>query len=303
MSNLPTSRMVLLVATGLILAALSPAPGIAGDDKVAVSNSHSVKVVLVYDTCPTTAGAWDDLAALAKQTETAPRGIQDRRAAVEATTKGLPAPGLSGADWLILGAHTGPRAMKPHPARVVQILDAGRHAGMPVFIKNNLHWPRAVQQWPAAAQGIGTANQRPGRSKQQGDRPMDVPSSHVIGNNYYDARPHDAAPSILLGQLVHARGIRIGVAKQSLRRLVLQCADSDFRRLIDDAGTLCRAYQHRWLRVLAKILDVNGLEVPRVLTSALARPEGAQSLGQGTTQAKPSDQISSSLVVHKDGQE
>jgi hypothetical protein len=65
--------MVLLVATGLILAALSPAPGIAGDDKVAVSNSHSVKVVLVFDTSPTTAGVWDDMADSAKQAVTALR--------------------------------------------------------------------------------------------------------------------------------------------------------------------------------------------------------------------------------------
>ena len=51
---------------------------------------------------------------------------------------------LSGIRWIIIGAQTGPGAEQPPSGWVVPILEAARRAGIPVFVKNNLHWPSAL---------------------------------------------------------------------------------------------------------------------------------------------------------------
>ena len=57
-------------------------------------------------------------------------------------------------DWIIVGAQTGPGAVKPKPEWVQAVIDArdmyeqktGKH--VPLFLKNNLGWPEAIQEFP-----------------------------------------------------------------------------------------------------------------------------------------------------------
>lgn len=51
---------------------------------------------------------------------------------------------------LIIGAYTGKGVSRFVPARswVQSIIDQGRAAGVPVFLKNNLKWPEKIQEWP-----------------------------------------------------------------------------------------------------------------------------------------------------------
>lgn len=51
-------------------------------------------------------------------------------------------------DWLILGAQTGPGAMKPDLMWASQALIVAACNGVPVWIKENLGWPQRIQEWP-----------------------------------------------------------------------------------------------------------------------------------------------------------
>lgn len=50
--------------------------------------------------------------------------------------------------WAIIGAQTGPGAVKPDPAWVQGLIDQYRAAGVPIFLKDNLNWPEKIQEWP-----------------------------------------------------------------------------------------------------------------------------------------------------------
>jgi protein gp37 len=52
--------------------------------------------------------------------------------------------------WLIIGAYTGKGASRfvPAAAWVQDLIDQGRAAGVPIFLKDNLHWPEKIQEWP-----------------------------------------------------------------------------------------------------------------------------------------------------------
>lgn len=52
--------------------------------------------------------------------------------------------------WLIIGAYTGKGASRfvPAAAWVQSLIDQGRDAGVPVFLKDNLKWPSIIQEWP-----------------------------------------------------------------------------------------------------------------------------------------------------------
>jgi len=52
------------------------------------------------------------------------------------------------ADWIIIGAMTGPGAMKPKPEWVQGLIDTADKEGIPVFLKDNLGWPEVRQEWP-----------------------------------------------------------------------------------------------------------------------------------------------------------
>jgi len=55
---------------------------------------------------------------------------------------------LRNIDWVVIGAQTGPRAVKPDARWIEEIIAACRRASVPVFLKNNLHWPESIQEWP-----------------------------------------------------------------------------------------------------------------------------------------------------------
>lgn len=55
---------------------------------------------------------------------------------------------LSGLDWLIIGAMTGPGATPPEREWVTGLLDQADRAGVPVWLKENLQWPVQRQYWP-----------------------------------------------------------------------------------------------------------------------------------------------------------
>lgn len=51
-------------------------------------------------------------------------------------------------NWIIIGAQTGPGAVKPKPEWVQSIIDQARAAEVPIFLKNNLHWSEKIQEFP-----------------------------------------------------------------------------------------------------------------------------------------------------------
>lgn len=54
-------------------------------------------------------------------------------------------------NWAIIGAMTGPGAVKPDPGWGRRLIDQYRAAGVPVFCKDNLEMPvgmRRIQEWP-----------------------------------------------------------------------------------------------------------------------------------------------------------
>jgi len=53
-----------------------------------------------------------------------------------------------GLNWAIIGAMTGPGAVKPESAWVQGLIDQYRAAGVPIFLKDNLNWPEKIQEWP-----------------------------------------------------------------------------------------------------------------------------------------------------------
>jgi protein gp37 len=52
--------------------------------------------------------------------------------------------------WLIIGAMTGPgsKAHQPKPEWVQSLIDQGRAARVPVFLKDNLKWKERIQEFP-----------------------------------------------------------------------------------------------------------------------------------------------------------
>jgi len=52
------------------------------------------------------------------------------------------------ADWAIIGAMTGPDAIKPKPQWVHQLIRAADGLGIPLFLKDNLGWPETRTEWP-----------------------------------------------------------------------------------------------------------------------------------------------------------
>jgi len=53
---------------------------------------------------------------------------------------------LSGIDWIIIGAQTGQRALKPKFEWVEAIINSADNNGTPVFIKDNLKYIGFTQQ-------------------------------------------------------------------------------------------------------------------------------------------------------------
>ena len=50
--------------------------------------------------------------------------------------------------WVIVGAQTGPGAVKPKPEWVKTIITLCRYYKIPLFLKDNLNWPEKIQEVP-----------------------------------------------------------------------------------------------------------------------------------------------------------
>lgn len=50
--------------------------------------------------------------------------------------------------WGIIGARTGPGAVRPKTGWVQGLVDQYRAAAVPLFLKDNLKWPEKIQEWP-----------------------------------------------------------------------------------------------------------------------------------------------------------
>jgi len=51
-------------------------------------------------------------------------------------------------DWLIVGAQTGPGAVKPNPVWTSSAIFQARNAGTPIFVKDNCNWPEVIREFP-----------------------------------------------------------------------------------------------------------------------------------------------------------
>lgn len=51
-------------------------------------------------------------------------------------------------DWLIIGAQTGPRAVKPDTIWIKQAIGQARNANVPVFVKDNVMWHEQIREFP-----------------------------------------------------------------------------------------------------------------------------------------------------------
>jgi protein gp37 len=60
--------------------------------------------------------------------------------------------------WAIIGAMTGPGAVEVRWAWVQGLIDQYRAAGVPVFLKDNLHWLEKIQEFPEASSRIFREN-------------------------------------------------------------------------------------------------------------------------------------------------
>ena len=54
-------------------------------------------------------------------------------------------------EWFIIGAQTGPGAVPPKREWVQGIIDMAHETGAAVFLKDNLHWPVKIQEFPREA--------------------------------------------------------------------------------------------------------------------------------------------------------
>ncbi len=54
---------------------------------------------------------------------------------------------LSGIDWVIVGAQTNPYR-PPNREWVEGLIEQARKVGAAVFLKDNLHWPVKIQEFP-----------------------------------------------------------------------------------------------------------------------------------------------------------
>lgn len=58
---------------------------------------------------------------------------------------------LSGIDWLIIGAQTGPGGHQPKESWVMALIESARQSGTAIWFKDNLDWPIRINEWPMPA--------------------------------------------------------------------------------------------------------------------------------------------------------
>ena len=54
-------------------------------------------------------------------------------------------------DWLIIGAQTGPGAVRPPHTWISSAIQQARNANVRVFVKDNVMWPEAIREWPGVS--------------------------------------------------------------------------------------------------------------------------------------------------------
>lgn len=54
--------------------------------------------------------------------------------------------------WVIVGSQTGPGAISPEKDWVQCIINTARTNNIPLFLKDNLHWPEKIQEYPQMSQ-------------------------------------------------------------------------------------------------------------------------------------------------------
>lgn len=55
---------------------------------------------------------------------------------------------LGGIEWIIVGKLTGSRKVKLESEWVEEIIEKARHWSIPLFLKDNLNWPKKIQEFP-----------------------------------------------------------------------------------------------------------------------------------------------------------
>ena len=54
-------------------------------------------------------------------------------------------------NWVIIGAQTGPGAVRPNPEWISKTIGQCRSAGVPLFVKDNCKWPEVIREFPGAS--------------------------------------------------------------------------------------------------------------------------------------------------------
>jgi len=72
-------------------------------------------------------------------------------------------------DWIIIGAQTRP-LLSPKKKWVMALIEQARKYDIPVFIKNNLKWPKKIQVFPEAISSCKEAGRNDIRSKYNSSR-------------------------------------------------------------------------------------------------------------------------------------
>jgi protein gp37 len=59
-------------------------------------------------------------------------------------------------DWIIVGAETGNRKekIKPESEWITAIIENARREEIPLFLKESLHWPETIQEYPGTSNSI-----------------------------------------------------------------------------------------------------------------------------------------------------
>lgn len=55
---------------------------------------------------------------------------------------------LNWIDWLIIGGRTGRQSFQPPAEWISPLVEWARSRGIPVFVKDNCHYPEVVREWP-----------------------------------------------------------------------------------------------------------------------------------------------------------
>lgn len=70
----------------------------------------------------------------------------------EYTCRECDGPPYNAVNWVVVGAQTGARAVKPEPEWVESIIQQCRDAGVALYLKDNLRWAESIKEYPKEGQ-------------------------------------------------------------------------------------------------------------------------------------------------------